>query len=74
MIDEPNDQEKLSKMSFGEVLEKFTQTDPQEVAVLTNASMKDAEIEKLIAAFEAAAQFDETGAEYWTARDVAKTA
>ena len=72
MIDEPNDQEKLSKMSFGEALEKFTQTDPQEVAVLTNASMKDAEIEKLIAAFEAAAQFDDTGSEYWTARTLQK--
>jgi hypothetical protein len=63
-----NDDDKLSGMPFGEALQRFVQTDPKELAVVTNASMKDGEIERLIAAFEAAAQFDEDGAEYWTAR------
>jgi hypothetical protein len=60
--------DKLSGMAFGEALERFTQVDPKEVAIVTNATMKDGEIERLIAAFEAAARFDENGLEFWTAR------
>lgn len=68
MNDKPSHSNKLSEMAFGEALERFTQTDPKEVAIVTNASMKDGEIERLIAEFEAAARFDENGIEYWTAR------
>jgi len=62
--------DKLSEIDFGEALKRFAQTDPKEVAVVTNASMKDGEIERLIAAFEAAAQTDESGEEFWYARDI----
>lgn len=70
MIDPPND--KLSGMPFGEALRRFTQTDPQEVAILTNASMKDGEIERLIAAFEKSAQFDDDSIEFWSARTLSR--
>lgn len=62
--------DKLKGMDFGEALQRFTQTDPQEVAVVTNATMKDGEIERLIAAFENAAHLDEDGEQYWLARDL----
>lgn len=68
MTDEPKD--KLSGMPFGEALQRFAQTDPKELAIVVNASMKDGEIERLIAAFEAAAHFDEDGNEFWFARDL----
>ena len=62
--------DKLSGMDFGEAVQRFAQTDPQEVTILTNASMKDGEIERLIAAFEKAAHVDDDGTEYWLARDL----
>ncbi|OFX11866.1 MAG: DNA damage-inducible protein D [Alphaproteobacteria bacterium RIFOXYD12_FULL_60_8] len=70
MTDKPHHSDKLSGMAFGEALERFTRTDPKELAIVTNATMKDGEIERLIAAFEAAARFDENGIEYWTARSL----
>lgn len=70
MSDKPTPPERLPGMNFGEALQRLTQTDPQEVAILTNADMKDGEIELLIGAFEAAAQFDDDGHEYWSARDL----
>ena len=62
--------DKLAGMDFGEALQQFAQTDPTEVAIVTNASIKDGEIERLIAAFEEAAHIDEDGDEYWLARDI----
>lgn len=62
--------DKFGDMDFHEALQRFAQTDPQEVSVVTNAEMKDGEIERLIAAFEKAAHFDEDGTEYWLARDL----
>jgi hypothetical protein len=62
--------EKLAGRDFGEALQRFAQTDPREVAIVTNASIKDGEIERLIAAFEEAAHIDEDGDEYWLARDI----
>lgn len=62
--------DKLTEMNFSEALERFAQTDPREVTTLTNASMKDGEIERLIAAFEHAAHLDDDGTEYWFARDL----
>jgi hypothetical protein len=70
MIDKPSEMNALAGMAFGEALKRFGQTDPSEVAILTNASMKDGEIERLIAAFEAAAQYDENGNEFWLAHDL----
>jgi hypothetical protein len=49
---------------------KPTQPTPQELAILAKTSMKDGEIERLIAAFEAAAQVDEEGNEFWLAREL----
>lgn len=60
----------LKGMEFGEAIKRFAQVDPHEVAIVTNAAMKDGEIEKLIAAFEAAAEYDEDGNEFWTARSL----
>jgi len=65
-----NPDDKLSGMQFGEALQRFTQTDPRELTAVTNAAMKDGEIERLIAAFEAAAHIDEDGTEFWYARDL----
>lgn len=68
MIGNPDD--KLIGMPFTEALQRFTQTDPKELAAVTNATMKDGEIERLIAAFEAEAHFDGDGTEFWFARDL----
>ena len=70
MTDKPAPPEGLPGMKFGEALQRLAQTDPQEVAILTNADMKDGEIERLIAAFEAAAQCDDDGNEFWLAHDL----
>ena len=70
MIDKPSQFNPLKGMEFGEAIERFVQVDPHEVVVVTNAAMKDGEIEKLIAAFESAAQLDEDGNEFWSARDL----
>ncbi|WP_370677377.1 DNA damage-inducible protein D [Pleomorphomonas sp. PLEO] len=70
MIDKRSD--KLSSMPSDEALQRLTQTDPQEVAILSNASMKDGEIERLIAEFENASQFDDDGFEFWSARTLSR--
>ncbi|HZG08236.1 MAG TPA: DNA damage-inducible protein D [Allosphingosinicella sp.] len=57
---------------FEEAMARVAQTDPQEVAVLTAATMNDGAIERLIAAFEDAARSTEEGQEYWTGRDLAR--
>lgn len=57
--------------NFEEAMERVAQTDPQELGALTNATMNDGSIEKLIAAFEDAARSTEEGEEYWTGRDLA---
>ena len=61
---------KLAGMAFGEALERLANTSPQELAVVTNSTMKDGVIERLIAAFEAAAKLDEVENEFWLARDM----
>jgi hypothetical protein len=58
--------------NFEEAMARVAQTDPQELAVLTHASMNDGAIEGLIAAFEDAARATEEGEEYWTGRDLAR--
>jgi hypothetical protein len=64
--------DKLIGMNFGEAIQRLAKTDPAELAAVTNASMNDGEIEKLIAAFEAAARRDNEGKEFWFARDLQK--
>ena len=59
-------------MAFGEALERLANTDPRQVAVQVNASLKDGAIERLIAAFEDAAHIDDEGVEFWLARDLAR--
>jgi len=56
---------------FEEAMKRVAQTDPQELGALTNATMNDGAIERLIAAFEDAARVTEEGEEYWTGRDLA---
>ena len=72
MTDKPRDASKLAGMAFSEALERLANTEPLEVAVITNASMKDGAIEKLVSAFEDAAMRDDEGAEFWAARDLAR--
>jgi DNA-damage-inducible protein D len=64
--------DKLAGMAFGEALERLANTDPKEVAAVVNETMKDGAIEKLIAKFEDAAEVDEEGTEFWTARGIQK--
>lgn len=60
--------DKLAGMAFGEALERLANTDPKQAAAVTNELMKDGAIEKLIAKFEDAAEVDDEGTEFWTAR------
>jgi hypothetical protein len=70
MTNKPSQPDTPPGIDFEEALERFTQTEPKEVAIVTNASMKDDEIEKLISAFEQAAQAEESGIEFWSARSL----
>ena len=72
MSRDPVDTNKLAGMAFGEALERLANTDPRQVAVQVNASLKDGAIERLIAAFEDAAHIDDEGVEFWLARDLAR--
>ncbi|MCY1704566.1 DNA damage-inducible protein D [Pannonibacter sp. SL95] len=62
--------DKLTGMNFDEALKRLAKTDPKELSAVTQSAMPDGEIEKLIAAFEAAVQFDQSGVEFWSARDL----
>jgi hypothetical protein len=62
--------DKLTGMNFGEAIQRFANTDPTELVAVTNASMNDGEIEKLIAAFERAARQAPNGEKYWLAREL----
>ncbi len=68
--DDPDHSRKLADMAFGEALQRFAQTKPQEVMAITPLAASDATIDGLISAFEAAAQTDDDGNEYWFARDL----
>jgi hypothetical protein len=57
-------------MSFDEALGRFAQTDPREVADSMKEGMSEDTIEALIDAFEACAQKDDDGNEFWFARDL----
>ena len=70
MNDKRPETNKLSGMKFNEALQRFSKTSPVELAAVTNSSMKDVDIERLISAFESAAQFDDNKLEYWLARDL----
>lgn len=62
----------LAEIAWGEALEGMTPPEKQKVAAATNETIKDGTIEKLIAAFEEAAQVDDAGNEFWDARDLQK--
>jgi DNA-damage-inducible protein D len=70
MTDESDHSRKLADMAFGEALQRFVQTKPEEVAAVTPLSASDETIEGLIAEFESFAQVDDAGNEYWFARDL----
>ena len=70
MTDDADHASKLADMAFGEALQRFAQTKPEEVTAITPLAASDETIEGLIAAFEAAAQVDDDGNEYWFARDL----
>jgi hypothetical protein len=70
MSDEPEHARKLADMAFGETLQKYAQE--QSVAPPEAIPLRSPEdtIDRLIAAFEAAVQVDDSGNEYWFARDL----
>lgn len=61
---------KLADMAFGEALDRFAKTKPEEVIAVRPLAGLDDTIEGLIASFEAAGQLDDEGNEYWFARDL----
>jgi len=71
MATKPNS-DKLAEIAFGEALQRITSPEQQKAAVRTNETLRDGAIERLIAAFEEAAQTDESGNEFWDARDLQK--
>ncbi len=62
----------LAEIAFGEALQSLKTPEKQQQAAGTNAAMNDGTIEKLILAFEEAAQTDDSGNEFWDARDLQK--
>ena len=71
MATKPNS-DKLAEIAFGEALQRITSPEQRKTAVRTNETLRDGAIERLIAAFEEAAQTDESGNEFWDARDLQK--
>src|SRR3984893_1460783 len=71
MADKPTS-EKLAQIAFGTAMRQIITPEKQKIAAKTNESLKDGVIEKLIAAFEEAAQIDDSGNEFWDARDLQK--
>lgn len=69
MTDKP-DTNKLAGMAFGEALQRLANTNPLEVTAVTNATIKDGAIERLIDRFEDAARINDEGVEFWRARDL----
>lgn len=70
MTDDSEHSRKLADMAFGEALQRFAMTKPEELAAVTPLSASDETIEALIAEFEAIGQLDDDGNEYWFARDL----
>lgn len=60
----------LSEFSFAEALERLVGTDLKELATVESASMKEAEIDEMVAAFEKASHRSHEGSDYWFARDL----
>jgi DNA-damage-inducible protein D len=64
--------ELLAEIAFGEALQQVVTAKTQQTAAETNETLRDGAIERLIAAFEDAAQIDDAGNEFWDARDLQK--
>lgn len=62
----------LAEIAWGEALQNMTPPEKQKLATATNETINDSAIEKLIAAFEEAAQLDDGGNQFWDARDLQK--
>jgi DNA-damage-inducible protein D len=69
MNDKKADTNKLAGMAFDEALTRLANTDPAELSDISKETINDGAIERLIAAFEDAAQNDDA-LEYWNARDL----
>lgn len=61
---------KLAGVAFGDALGRLANKEPEEVTSDSNESIKEGAIEKLIAKFEGAAEIDDEGTEFWTARNL----
>jgi DNA-damage-inducible protein D len=72
MNSDRKDVNKFAGMAFDEALTRLSNTDPKELSAVAQSSMKDNAIDTLIAKFEDAAQVDDEGVEFWTARDIAR--
>jgi hypothetical protein len=72
MSDKRVPKSRLAGMDLEEAIHRLSKTDTDELAAVTNATMKDGEIEKLIASFEEAVRKDTKGEEFWFARDLQK--
>jgi len=72
MSADDNESEKLAALSFGEALERFAKTDPDEAMALTPIVASDATLDGLIRKFEERSNEDEEGREFWFGRDLAK--
>ena len=70
MTDDSDHSRNLADISFGEALQRFAQTKPEEVTAVTPLAASDDTIEGLISQFEAISQVDDDGNEYWFARDL----
>jgi len=70
MSDEPERARKIADLAFNEALQKFSQDRPHTPPEPIPLRRAEETIEGLMAAFEAAAQLDDNGNEYWFGRDL----
>ncbi len=70
MSEKKHDTNKLAGMAFDDALSRLAHTDPKELSAVTQETMTDGAIEKLVANFENASQLDDDGIEFWYARDL----
>ena len=64
------DTNKLASMAFDDALNRLAHTDPKELSDISKETIADSAIDKLVANFEDVAQLDDTGIEFWYARDL----
>jgi DNA-damage-inducible protein D len=70
MAEKLPDSAKIAGVAFNEVLRRFGNTKPADDEPSGSQGVPDRAIERLIGAFEDAAQVDDDGTEFWNARDL----